>query len=651
MNKVSRNPSKSRPEGRRLPSYLDLIEDDLRRRGGGGGGKPSPAGQSKRPSTKHAGAASAISRAAGNNAVVVKVLSYGAGAGSARNVLAYQSKEEKAQDQDGREVSDLNEAVRSWERDFGNRKGSSDVLRLTYELENTRREGVARALASLAADGFHKAGDPARTYAFSVSDGVNGQTRLHFALVIAHEKKDRSDRSTGNRIPGELDVAHAIDARLDEAFRKEGLTPISRYPAEFSSGPKGLTTTHVEERPGRSGRYLHGTERREITTADHKQLAAEGKVVGALMQTRQPRDFMHLLLSGPANVDREKLIDAGRDFLREQFSGHRYASAVHNRSDLDKHPHMHVIVALRNSNGKMLNPNIRDFTEWRLRFADKARERGIPIDRQKRLERAGPPPVKRWEWEMFRRMGATAPSNVVDKVLAKIRDTPTSPRLQDAQKRLDQSRRSVGLVLKMLDGIAKDRSAPSTARELSQDLSIGLQREYQRLETAVRAGRDPTNEKGAEHMLRSTPISAAQAKAAKETLASTAVSLATKIANPSDRLIFEQATKIIGKVVGLQLDSRVAKNRDLGEVGKDKSGLDSLATKSAAGRDHVAEQGVVNKSSNNRTFDQTRIARSNAEHDRPEADRDRDKTQQRTREAQKSVKLRAPQEKDRDRSR
>ena len=152
-------------------------------------------------------------------------------------------------------------------------------------------------------------------------------------------------------------------------------------------------------------------------------------------------------------------------------------------------------------------------------------------------------------------------------------------------------------------------------------------------------------------MLRSTPISAAQAKAAKETLASTAVSLATKIANPSDRLIFEQATKIIGKVVGLQLDSRVAKNRDLGEVGKDKSGLDSLATKSAAGRDHVAEQGVVNKSSNNRTFDQTRIARSNAEHDRPEADRDSDKTQQRTREAQKSVKLRPPQEKDRDRSR
>jgi hypothetical protein len=251
-------------------------------------------------------------------------------------------------------------------------------------------------------------------------------------------------------------------------------------------------------------------------------------------------------------------------------------------------------------------------------------------------------------------MGATAPTNVVQKVISKIRDRPTAPRLEAARERFEQTRRSVGLVLKMLDGIAKDRSAPSTAREVSQDLSIGLQREYRRLETAVQDGRDPTQEKGEEHMLRSTPISAAQAKVTKETLANTAVSLASKIANPTDRLIFEQATKIIGKVVGLQLDSRVAKNRDRVESGKDNRSSDSLETKSAAGRDHIAEQGVINKSSNNRSVEQSRIARSNAEHDRPEtdrSDRERQKTQQRDREAPKSIKLRPPQEKDRDRSR
>ncbi|UIY31835.1 hypothetical protein LZK73_33675 (plasmid) [Neorhizobium galegae] len=313
-----------------------------------------------------------------------------------------------------------------------------------------------------------------------------------------------------------------------------------------------------------------------------------------------------------------------------------------------------MIVALRNASGKMLNPNIRDFTEWRVRFADKARERGIPIERQKRIERAGPPPVKRWEWEMFRRMGATAPSNIVEKVMSKVRDTPTAPKREEARTRLEQSRRSVGHVIRMLEGIAKDRSAPSTARELSHDLSIGLRREYGRLETAVREGRDPTREKGEDHMLRSTPITAAQAKAAKETLANTAITVAAKIANSSDRLIFEQATKIIGKVVGLQLDSRVTKSRDRTDAGKNKRSSDSLETKSATGRDHVAEQGAINKSSNNRSLDTSRIGRSNAEHDAPETDRsnrERPKPQQRDRDILRSIKLRPPQGKDRDRSR
>lgn len=671
MREPFRSRLNARSEGRRLPSYFDLIDDELRRRGaGGGGGKRASAVKGKGTPAKPA-VSSALSRAAGNNAVVVKVLSYGAGAGSARHVLHYQAKEEKAHDQDDREVSDINEAVRSWEREFGNRTGSRDVLSLTYELENLDRGNIARALSSLAEDGFRRAGDIDRTYAFSVSNGEKGQTRLHFVLVIAHEKKDRADRSSSNRIPGEADVAHAIDQRLDKTLRKEGITPISRYPVEFSSGPKGLiaalhamqrsgtevtlsTKARIEERPGRSGRYFRGGERREITTADHKQLTAEGKIVGALMQTRQPRDFMHLLLSGPVNVDRDKFLLSGRDFLRAQFAGHRYSYAIHNRNDLAKHPHLHVIVALRDGSGQMLNPNIRDFMEWRMRFAEKARERGIPVDRHKRIERAAPPPVKRWEWEMFQRMGATAPPNVIEKVMAKVRDTPTAPKLAEARRRLDQSRRSVGRVVMMLDRIAKDRNAPSTARELSQDLLTGLQREYRRLETAVHDGRDPSREKGEEHMLRSTPISAAQAKTAKQTLANTASAIAARIANPSDRLIFEQASKVIRKVVGLQLDARVTKNRSRAEEGKDKGSYDSLETKSVAGRDHVAEQGIIKKTSNDRSADAARIARSNVERDQTDNDRpnrQRDKSQQRDREMTKSIKLRPPRENGRDRSR
>lgn len=664
MNDLSKSRRWSRPEERRLPTYFELIDDELRRRGGGGGGG---ARRAPKAPNAHSGATTALSRATGNNAVVVKVLSYGAGSGSARNVLAYQSKEERAHDQDGREVSDLNRAVREWEREFGNRKGSKDIVRFSYELDNTDRESVARALDSLAGEGFRHAGDTDRTYAFSVSAGVNGQTRLHLGLVIAHEKKSRADRSSGNRIPAELNDIHAIDARLDSALRKEGIRPISRYPVDFASGPKGLTATlhamqrdgaevtlstktHIQRREGKSGTYERSNERRQITTKDHKEITTEGKTVAALMQTRQPRDFMHLLLSGPANVDRDQFILAGRDFLKVQFAGHRYAYAVHNRHDMQKHPHLHVIVSLRNAGGKMLNPNIRDFTEWRLRFADKARARGIAIDRQKRVERAGPPPVKRWEWEMFRRMGATAPTNVIDKVMSKVRDRPTAPKLEMAREKFDQTKRSITRVIDMLEGLAKDKTAPSTARELSQDLSVALRREYNRLEAAIREGRDPTQEKGQDHMLRSTPISTGQAKAAKEALAQTAISVAGKIANPADRIIFEQATKVIGKVVGLQLDARAAKEKDRGQDNRKSTALE---TKSAAGRDHVAEQGTLNKTSSNRTFDAARIASANTsrgvrENDREERGRD---LQEGDREVAKTIKLRPPQEKDRDRSR
>lgn len=659
MNDRSNSRSTSRSTERRLPSYFDLIDEENRRRGGGGGANKGSRAAGRQPTiVKYAGAASAFSRATGNNAVVVKVLSYGAGARSAKSILAYQSKEEKARDQDGQEVTDIDAAVRSWEREFGNRKGSVDVLRLTYELAVKDREKVKDVLRSLADDGFYREGDTDRTYAFSVSDGVKGQTRLQFALVVAHEKSDRSDRSQVNRIAANIDNVQVIDHRLDMAMRSAGIAPISRYPADFSSGPRGFTAalhamrrndaevtvstkTEMVERPGKSGRYERGKDRRELTATDHRELTKHGQLVGSLLQTRQPRDFMHLLLSGPANVDRDSFVLAGRDFLREQFAGHRYAYAVHNRTDMQKHPHLHVIVALRNGGGRTLNPNIRDFTEWRVHFAEKARDRGMPIDRQKRIERAAPPPVKRWEWEMFQRMGATAPASVVDKVVSKIWDRPTEPRRHEAKRRVDQTRHSIGCIIEMLDGLGRNRSAPSTVRELSQDLAVGLRREHQRLETAIHQGRDPAKEKGQDNMLRSTPISAAQAKAAKQTLATTALNVAAKISDPSDRLIFEQATKIIGKVVGLQLDSRVVKNHD--RSAPRQSG--TLNTKSSGGRDHVSELGNVNKSSSDRSADASRIARSNA------MDQDHDRSPHNDRNKAKSVKLRPPRDRGNERSR
>ncbi|MCX8571155.1 hypothetical protein [Aminobacter sp. MET-1] len=668
-----KSPSSNRSESkRRLPFFHELLEDE-ERRGGGGGGGSGPASRRSRPSRRPSAAPTTpFSRATGNNAVVVKILSYGAGAKSARNVLEYQAKEERALDQDGREVTSIQDALEQWQRDFTERQGSKDVVLLNYELPTTDRETVTKALDDLARDGIIQDDDTKRTYAYSIGPGVKGQTRLSLAIVLAHEKSDRADRGTDNQASPTIDTIRALDLRISSRLKGQGIEPVSRYPAKFASGQKGLTATlhamqrqdnevtlsthsHLQQRENKTPIYKNGDQRRSITTANHKELTTEGRTVGVLLQSRQPRDFMHLLLSGPANVDRAKFVEAAGEFLRTQFHGHRYAYAVHNRNEMDKHPHVHAIVSLKGPGKTRLNPNIRDFTEWRERFADKARARGLAIDHQRRLERAGPPPVKRWEWEMFRRLGAYSPPNVMTKVMSKIRDKPTAPKLPAGLDRFNMTKNSLNRVLDMLDTIAKDRTQPSTARELTRDLAVGLRREYQRLETAVSQGRDPALEKGDTHMLRNSPITASQAKTAKDAVAATAATFAKAITNPADRALFESATQIIGKVVNLQLDARAAKGK---ERDNDKA-TNATSTKSAAGRDPVLEKGEIDRTSSNRTVDESRIAQANqgrAADDRSERGRDkgkeREQQKQTDRELPTRVVLTPPKDRDRgDRSR
>ena len=663
---------------RRLPFYHELIEDD-RSGGGGGGGHGGEVGRAGASRSRHLhstsrfrpgpnAASTALSRATGHNAVVVKVLSYGAGAGSARNVLEYQAKEERAIDQDGHEVVSIKDAVAQWEREFTTREGSKDILLLTYELPNTDRETVAKALDDLARDGILQDGDTQRSYAYSVGPGVKGQTRLQLTIVLAHEKSDRADRTTDSHIPASIETVRTFDRRVDAYLKEQGIAPVSRYPAKFASGPKGFNATlhamqrqdsavtlsthaHLVERGNRTPIYKRTGDRRSITTTDHKELTREGRTVGVLLQSRQPRDFMHLLLSGPANVDRDKFIEAAGDFLGTQFHGHRYAFAVHNRHEMAKHPHVHAIVSLKGPGKTRLNPNIRDFTEWRERFADKARERGLAIDHQKRLDRAGPPPVKRWEWEMFRRMGAYTPPNVMTKVMNKIRDTPTAPTMQAGIDRFNTSKNALVRVIDMLDTIGKDRAQPSTARELSRDLSIGLRREYRRLEDAVSHGEQPSHEKGEIHMLRNTPLTSNQAKTAMDAIASSAAAVAKAITNPTERAIFESAARVIDKVVKLQLDSRVAKGKDRND-GKISN---AISTKSAAGRDAVLEKGEIDRTASNRSVDVSRIAQANqgraVADARQERGRDRAKEREQERQPEREIPSRVVLTPPRDRER
>src|SRR5690606_19699071 len=118
-----------------------------------------------------------------------------------------------------------------------------------YELPNAARETIARALDDLAHAGIFQDGDTQRTYAYSIDPGVKDQTRLKLAVVLAHEKSDRADRTTDNHVPASIETVRAIDRRVNARLVEQGVAPVSRYPAEFASGPKGLNATlHAMQR-------------------------------------------------------------------------------------------------------------------------------------------------------------------------------------------------------------------------------------------------------------------------------------------------------------------------------------------------------------------------------------------------------------------
>ncbi len=122
------------------------------------------------------------------------------------------------------------------------------------------------------------------------------------------------------------------------------------------------------------------------------------------MHSRKGRDVMHLIVSARAGTDLGAFQDAVRDFLGEQFAGHRYVFAVHDPSDDPKemaeggkrpHIHAHAIVTMRSETGERIVTSPQVFREWRELMAEKAREHGIDMELTDRRDQASPPAYTR----------------------------------------------------------------------------------------------------------------------------------------------------------------------------------------------------------------------------------------------------------------
>lgn len=95
-----------------------------------------------------------------------------------------------------------------------------------------------------------------------------------------------------------------------------------------------------------------------------------------------------MVFSMPPGTDPEKVRDAVRDLAENDMANRRWVMALHTDED---HPHVHLIIAGRDNDGRRFNPNREFLQHCRERFAENLRTRGIEADATPRKARGYPP--------------------------------------------------------------------------------------------------------------------------------------------------------------------------------------------------------------------------------------------------------------------
>jgi hypothetical protein len=100
---------------------------------------------------------------------------------------------------------------------------------------------------------------------------------------------------------------------------------------------------------------------------------------------RSPKLVHKIMLSMPPGTPAKGVLEAVRNFAREEFAlRHRYALVLHTD---EPHPHVHLVVKAVSEQGVRLNIRKATLREWRREFARHLRERGIAANATERAVR------------------------------------------------------------------------------------------------------------------------------------------------------------------------------------------------------------------------------------------------------------------------
>jgi hypothetical protein len=103
-------------------------------------------------------------------------------------------------------------------------------------------------------------------------------------------------------------------------------------------------------------------------------------------EDRAPPKMVHkLLFSMPPGTPSKKVLEAVRNFAREQFAlQHRYCMVLHTD---EPHPHVHMLLKATSEEGRRLNIRKATLRLWRSEFARHLGELGVPANATERAVR------------------------------------------------------------------------------------------------------------------------------------------------------------------------------------------------------------------------------------------------------------------------
>lgn len=187
--------------------------------------------------------------------------------------------------------------------------------------------------------------------------------------------------------PAEIDFISRTVNRTPEVMVKvltrggQDLGAVRRHFAYLNRGGELELETDDGDRLAGKGVEKDLLDDWNLDLEEHRRRAG----LGPRTDRRPPKLVQKILFSMPPGTPADKVLDAVKNFAREEFAlRHRYAMVLHTD---EPHPHVHMVVKAVSEQGDRLNIRKATLREWRRGFAHHLRDLGVPANATERAVR------------------------------------------------------------------------------------------------------------------------------------------------------------------------------------------------------------------------------------------------------------------------